>query len=231
MKLCAHCGCINLDRAVQCRKCESNLTETAPVRAPQTASLSYNIYLLAVAWVASLLAILVISGFDRASLLSFPVLTPVGVAVLYLCHGDGIFGSAMVGWGYYLILTLWTLLAKQRRTSMTAYAILVASLLFNIVGCEALKHGKWTTEKFVPLTAGVDCQAKLNYKAGQAPQKHAAAPLLTTSLSIRTGPAMLATLFAPQMPGKDSANSARPLSRPPPAHCRTSTTAHAKTPA
>jgi len=75
-----------------------------------------------------------------ASLLSAP-LFPVGL-LIWLPNGEDkavtglMIGAWMIGWLFYLILTIFVFAAKRMSVFIIVYVIFCLSLILNIVGCE-----------------------------------------------------------------------------------------------
>jgi hypothetical protein len=96
----------------------------------------------------------VVEGFHFSwwGILLPPIFTVVGFPFLVLsfCGEPSskvpfVFG-VVVGWLYYLLLTIWSLRAKSRKSFIRVFIVLCISLILNVAGCEALKHSTWKTE-------------------------------------------------------------------------------------
>ena len=165
MKFCTKCSCINLEKAIQCRSCGVEFQKSESIPADQLISLQSKIYLLVVTWVVAIIMVLFVSNFELSSLALFPFLAPVGLPVFIIVVNaepnsqGGLFIAAALGWLYYAFLTTWSLISKRWRTCLTVYAVILVSLLFNIVSCEALKHANFRTEKKLFTNTGQVCQS------------------------------------------------------------------------
>ena len=167
MKLCPHCGCINFRRTGTCRECGTPLDQIRPLLIPENQVISprKKKWLLGGAWALTILTVFFISGSlwpislrDMLSTLAFfPCIAPPAVPVLiWLADNNNnsfLLFAAITGWIYYLAISVVCLNTMRRWKFVVVYVILCLSFLFNIAGCEKLKHSSWKTERKVPAAA------------------------------------------------------------------------------
>jgi hypothetical protein len=165
MKFCPYCGCINFRRTGTCRECGTSLDQVRPILIPENQIISprKKKWLLGGAWALTILAIFFISGTlwpisfkgMLGALGLFPCIAPPAVPVLMWLADNNSFliFAAVTGWIYYLALSVVCLKAMRRWKFVVVYVILCLSFLFNIAGCEVLKHSSWKTERKVPASA------------------------------------------------------------------------------
>jgi hypothetical protein len=123
-------------------------------RTGKTVSRSTRIKYVATAWALSIVAIVFITRGTLAYIWPFPSLSPAGAPVLFSLifldpdshNGTQLAFAAVVGWLYYLGLTILALRAQSERLFFWAYISLLVSLMLTLGGCEAMKHADWSTK-------------------------------------------------------------------------------------
>jgi len=146
MKICPYCKHGNDDGAENCCECGAEIGIEKESTAPQTESIKESSDSISIAtkwclWLAAWgIVVLVNLMLHPASILSAP-LFPAGL-VVWLPNGEDkavtglMTGAWMIGWLFYLILTIFVFAAKRMRVFIIVYVIFCLLLILNVVGCE-----------------------------------------------------------------------------------------------
>jgi hypothetical protein len=141
MKICKHCNCINFNKALKCRCCETEFSKDDPIVKPQTSILLRKkiIFWLA-AWITTAIAMTIGSWNCWLMFWDFPFFTPFAFLVAQFQHAVSFSMVIISGWLYYVVITIWGFYQKQRRSFFIVFVILCISLLLNIAGCQSVLH-------------------------------------------------------------------------------------------
>jgi hypothetical protein len=142
---CPYCGRENVAEAVRCFECGTSLVpEAAKPELPEPQipiSFRAKLRWWAIAWAATATIMTVSAPNCWTFFWLFPVFFPFGFFLL------GVFGLddtrlIILGWLYYVVLSVWGLSAKHRHVFFWIFTFLCISLLLNCVGCHAILHMK-----------------------------------------------------------------------------------------